>query len=408
MGFKRHMRILNEAISVEASLWKSQLENLNEDFLLKLEASKNMMKLSLQKESAESEERMNKNKLEQMSALEESNLCFTARLSELSEMIGLEQKTHQQAIEEQIELLKQVQESLNVEKIKRCAMEESSQALMAEHRAAQETSAQHVMGLIHHERDERCYEAVIFEERIKEISNTFLMELSTKLLAVDVSMKDLRSSFQQQLNECQESTQNYFEKLASAQETALSANMNNTMLSLRLDLDNEARLRDDSVHSLKNEIGTNYNKNLEAFASEASHRKADIYCQQLGLQDLCKKFDAFREETNDVTQRLWNSIDMHTHDVCVDEFLKKAHLNRVDKECQTSVVRSISPYAVRVLAGTGASAIPVNRVVTSKNQIFSKQPTTETLGHSQFLRPALQTPMYLSDSRYLNTRSTLP
>jgi len=320
---------------------------------------------------------VNKNKLEQMAALEDSKLCFTARVGELSEMFKLEQTKHHQAIKDQMDLFQQVQESPNAEKIARCAMEESSHALMAQHRAAQ------------------------------EMSGTFLMELSTKLMAIDATLKDLQSSFQQQMNENQESMQNHFEKLTSAQEQALLANTNNMLLSLQLDLDNETRRREHTFNSLKDEIAMNYNKNLDAFTCETSSRKADIYCQQLSLKDLCEKFDAFQAEINDVTHRLWNSIDMHTHDVCVDEFLNKANLVRVDKECQTSVVRSISPYAVRVAAGTGASAIPVNRLVTSQKQFFLTQPNIETHSPSEFLRPALHSPVNLSDSRYLNTRSTL-
>jgi len=188
--------------------------------------------------------------------LEENSRSSTACLSKLTEKVIMEQAKCHKATEEQMELLRQLHESLNVEKIERCAGEKSSKALVEEHHVKQEASMQELLELIQHERSERCRETVLDEERIRELSETF--------------------------------SENRFK-------------------------------------SLWDEMQMNNQTNLDALAQESACRKGDKYSQQVGLQELCEKTDVFKAEINHMMIRLWNAIEMHTHEVCMDDVVDKAN-----------------------------------------------------------------------------------
>merc|ERR1719240_1858001 len=104
-------------------------------------------------------------------------------------MVKLEETKRSQAIEEQVELHKQLQESLNAEKTERCAAQESSNLRMEEYKTRQETKVQHIMGLIQHEGAAQCHFADVLEKCSKQLSDTLSNELSTKLVEGDTNMR---------------------------------------------------------------------------------------------------------------------------------------------------------------------------------------------------------------------------
>jgi len=108
--FQSLIKISNEAISVETSQREKQLKTLNEDFHLKLDETRKMVRLSLQRESDESRKCLQTQKLEHLAGSEENTVLSKASLNELTELVKLEQAKCHQAIEEQMKSFKQLLE----------------------------------------------------------------------------------------------------------------------------------------------------------------------------------------------------------------------------------------------------------------------------------------------------------
>jgi len=147
-------------------------------------------------------------------ALEENSRFFKARLSQPTEMVKMEHGKCEEPIAEQAELLKQLQESLNVERIKRCTAHECSKAIVEEGRKTLETTTQHIMGLVQLKRAERCHDADAY---------------------VDAQVKE-----------------------------------NNMGLSLGQDLDRGMRQRRKSLKSIRDDVEMKGKQILDAFAQEAA------------------------------------------------------------------------------------------------------------------------------------------
>lgn len=93
-------------------------------------------------------------------------------------MVKLEEVKRHRAMQEHMELLRQLQEWLNVEKLERCSAERSSKALLEECQEVQRACVQHIVGWIKCERSERCREAVAVKECINKLSQKTLDALA--------------------------------------------------------------------------------------------------------------------------------------------------------------------------------------------------------------------------------------
>lgn len=98
----------------------------------------------------------------------------------------------------------------------------------------------------------------------------------------------------------------------------MSANLDDVAASLRRDLDHGMHLKESSLVRLGDELDMKTRETLEVISQETENREGDALNLQLSINELREKVSIFKVELGDVTHRLWNAIENHTHDIPID------------------------------------------------------------------------------------------
>merc|ERR1712137_670724 len=93
---------------------------------------------------------------------------------------------------------------------------------------------------------------------------------------------------------------------------------------------------------------------------ETENREGDALNLQLSINELREKVSMFKVELGDVTHRLWNAIEMHTHDIPIDDVVNG------DLSTQRK------PQGLQTFASAGPRP--------TQNIVISRQPSTTQYG----------------------------
>eukprot|EP00811_Abedinium_folium_P001266 NODE_11157_length_1304_cov_2.392523.p1 GENE.NODE_11157_length_1304_cov_2.392523~~NODE_11157_length_1304_cov_2.392523.p1 ORF type:complete len:387 (-),score=116.55 NODE_11157_length_1304_cov_2.392523:142-1257(-) len=105
--------------------------------------------------------------------------------------------------------------------------------------------------------------------------------------------------------------------LLHTQELALSAKIDEFITVFQRGLDHEAHLRGNSLKSVREAIEIE----RQSLEQEVADREAEEHNLQMGVNELREKADAFKCEIDEVTRRLWDAIEMHTHDIRMNDLV---------------------------------------------------------------------------------------
>merc|ERR1712137_599719 len=223
------------------------------------------------------------------------NQFFTTRLNELTELVkhacSVVPNDYQKAVDDQAVVLKQLQRSSDIEKMECRAAEE-------------EMSTQHVMELIQQERSERLQKLSIVHAHLEEF---------WKLL------ED-------------------FEKMVLAQDRALTEKTRAIDVSTTQYLDRGINCKENSFATLKEEV-----EMAHAALAQTACLEGDDHNLQIGLDELHEKADMFTVKIDDITRRLWDAIETHSHDARMDAVGEGDSVHVTQLDFQQAAVPSLNP-----------------------------------------------------------------
>lgn len=85
---------------------------------------------------------------------------------------------------------------------------------------------------------------------------------------------------------------------------------------LRRDLENEVQLREVIERSVKDKIDADISTTRSSLTED---REIECESLQASLEQLREKADGFKIEMQNVTRRLWDAMEMHTHDIRIED-----------------------------------------------------------------------------------------
>merc|ERR1712137_222395 len=177
----------------------------------------------------------------------------------------------------------------------------------------------------------------------------------------------------QSLAESHNSVQDHFNQILLEQKEALSSKIDDFASEFRRDFDQEVHIRGTSLKSLKDTIEQNHRDTKNLITLETTDRESEDHILQIGLNELREKADMFKVEIDDITRRLWDAIEMHTHDIQIDDLVEQQSVARLSPPGPTQVLPGISPQPVvnppRSLPHTSGSShhLPCNVSLTRPN-----------------------------------------
>jgi len=126
----------------------------------------------------------------------------------------------------------------------------------------------------------------------------------------------------------------------------LSSKIDDFASAFRRDFDEEVQIRGTSLRSLKDTIELNHKDTKKAITLETTDRESEDHILQIGLHELREKADMFKVEIDDITRRLWDAIEMHTHDIRIDDLVEQQSFAHSTPPGPTQVLPGISPQPI--------------------------------------------------------------
>lgn len=428
--------LVTNAVSMEASkrheeleVHSEQLKVHNEQHLLGLEDCKNEVLCLIRKENEgrskhfndfsqvldthhqrfEMSEKVNEQRFQQYKFEHDAMLASSAeRLNELAhtveQLCSAEKVERRSAFEEQTETIKQIEQRLENE-----SLQDQAKEIVAETPSPNTgTIEKPLMALIEKETLERCRGAAALASGVEELSaevNNLRLQLSGELreckegqlsVVEDVAtMRSLVDQSQQQVQSLRltiNDVQDNFAEKMSVQNNELLLTINNLSAALRKDLDHEIHFRESCIKGVREEVELHRLDVHNALLQEATDREGEDHNMQLSVSELREKTNNFKLEIDDVTRRVWDAIEMHTHDIQIDDAGEAdSNSNFIQLSSEQHSLHQISPPRLHV-----ASARVVGSSTPNANLGVAVKANSALVANVQPLMPSVLAPPQLA------------
>lgn len=179
------------------------------------------------------------------------------------------------------------------------------------------------------------------------------------------------------------------EDLVAAQEhiNEMVSKLSEFTHTFRQDLDHEIHLRSGGMESLWDEV----NLHKRDLVQESTDREGEDHHLQISMNELREKADMFRVEIEDITRRLWDAIEMHTHDIRIDDLVETD--NRAQIPCEQHGLVHPSPPGIPPVtpAATVATAL---QQTAPQIQLSSQRNAPKVTSARPLMPPVLKPPQF--------------
>jgi len=321
-----------------------------------------------------------------------------SRLNELTLMLkraSTEQLEQHRAFEEQKEKLEHLRQSLENKQT-------HHEPVVLD--VLEESMEKRLLGLIEHERMERCKSAASVIKCIDELSASCAQD-KYRIEELSAALLNTASDIKARLNA------EVKERVAADErgEGEVQSKLKMELAALQPFLDQQDQERTSQLHFMKdeliavqeriNEMVSTQNKALlgveglrdevnkhkqgthDALAQESADREGEDNNLQMGVNKLQERANFLKTELDDLAKRLWDAIEMHTHDIRIDNVADANSLDRVR-------VPAEQPRLVHLHPPTGTTASLVHQgsqqnVQRVTNAQASRSPVPPVLQPSQ-------------------------
>merc|ERR1712137_1059478 len=132
----------------------------------------------------------------------------------------------------------------------------------------------------------------------------------------------------QSLKESLTAAEEHTHEIVSAQRQTLLSKIEEQASVFRQDLDEEIHLRSKCITNLTDQVGMHKQDTFDALTQEGTERESEDHSLQVSLNELREKADLFKTEMDDMTKRVWDAIEMHTHDIRVDDIIDADNMSK--------------------------------------------------------------------------------
>merc|ERR1712107_731263 len=128
---------------------------------------------------------------------------------------------------------------------------------------------------------------------------------------------------------------------------------------LRRDLDRQIQRREDDINQAKN-----FREEIQSgILQETTDRESEDHNLQIAIHELREKADLFKVENDEMLRRVWDAIEMHTHDIRIDDVMdadNAVRRNQFPHSEQTTIQQLSSPTPMQVPQASVIGTMPTH------------------------------------------------
>jgi len=286
--------------------------------------------------------------------------------------------------------------------------------------------------LIGQERTERCQNEATVAERLKELS-ALITELSSTLASTannietklsaevqhrieangriqteanvkfSMGLETMQAISDQRHHQQSSQLQSMADDIIAVRENvnqAVSIKIEDFVVTFRRDLDRQIQRREDDMNQAKNfreEISFTTKEIQSGILQETTDRESEDHNLQIAIHELREKADLFKVENDEMLRRVWDAIEMHTHDIRIDDVMdadNAVRRNQYPHSEQTTIQQLPSPTPMQVPQASVIGTMPTH--LQNSAAIHVSGSTSHHAGTAQapMFRPVLQQPQF--------------
>jgi len=147
---------------------------------------------------------------------------------------------------------------------------------------------------------------------------------------------------------------------------AVSIKIEDFVVTFRRDLDRQIQRREDDINQAKNfreEISFTTKEIQSGILQETTDRESEDHNLQIAIHELREKADLFKVENDEMLRRVWDAIEMHTHDIRIDDVMdadNAVRRNQFPHSEQTTIQQLPSPTPMQVPQASVIGTMPTH------------------------------------------------
>merc|ERR1712137_37028 len=137
---------------------------------------------------------------------------------------------------------------------------------------------------------------------------------------------------------------------------AISLKIEDFMVTFRRDLDRQIQHREDDIKNFREDIQS-------GILQETTDRESEDHNLQIAIHELREKADLFKVENDEMLRRVWDAIEMHTHDIRIDDVMdadNAVRRNQFPPSEQTTIQQLPSPTPMQVPQASVIGTMPTH------------------------------------------------